>query len=153
MLDTILEFASVIALSSLKMLPGLGLGLVYQMSAFELFICLSAGGILGVFLFTMAGEQIRNYFKARRKRKGKERTKPVKIKKARRILRIWNKYGLIGVAILTPPMISPPFGSIISVAFRENRSRILIFMSISVVVWSAIFALLGDQILDLLGEK
>lgn len=153
MLEIILQYASVIALSSLKVIPGLGLALVYEMNALEIFICLSAGGILGIFLFTLAGEQIRLWLKKRRMEKNKDNPKPIKIKRARRILRIWNKYGLIGIAILTPPMISPPFGSIIAVAFREKRPRILLYMSISVVIWAAIFALLGDQILELLGQK
>ncbi len=153
MLEIILQYASVIALSSLKVLPGLGLALVYDMNALEIFICLSAGGILGVFLFTLAGEQIRNWLKRRRREKHKDNPKPIKIRKARRILRIWHKYGLIGVALLTPPVISPPFGSIIAVAFREKRSRILLFMSISVIIWAAILALLGEQVLELLGEK
>lgn len=152
MLEIILQYVSVIALSSLKVIPGLGLALVYEMNALEIFISLSAGGILGIFLFTLLGEQIRGWMKRRRQKKYKDNPKPLKIRKARRILRIWNKYGLVGVAILTPPMISPPFGAIIAVAFRESRMRILIYMSISVVVWAAIFALLGDQILELLGK-
>ena len=153
MLELILQYVSVIALSSLKVIPGLGLALVYEMNALEIFICLSAGGIIGVFLFTLAGEQIRSWLKRRRMEKNKDNPKPIKIKRARRILRIWNKYGLIGVALLTPPMISPPFGSIIAVAFREKRPRILLYMSISVLVWALIFALLGETILDFLGEK
>ena len=154
MLEIILEYVSVIALSSVKMLPGLALALVYQLSILEIFICVGGGGILGVFLFTIAGEQIRKWLKARRMRKMKDKpAKPIKIKKARKILRIWNKYGLLGVAILTPPVISPPIGSIISVAFRASRSRILIYMAISVIVWSGLFAILGEQILELVGEK
>jgi len=152
-LEIILEYLSVVALSSLKVLPGLALSLVYQMNVFEIFITLSVGGILGVFIFTFLGEQIRNGIKKRRQRKQKDNPKPLKIRKARKILRIWNKWGLVGVAILTPPMISPPFGAIISVAFRAKRSQIILYLCISVVAWAALFAILGEQILDLLGKK
>ena len=153
MLESILEYLSVIALRSLKVLPGLGLSLVYKMNTLEIFICLSIGGILGVILFTFLGEVIRTWLKKRRMRRKKDEQKPLKIRKARRILRLWHKYGLIGIAILTPPMISPPFGVIIAVAFRESRARIILYMAISVLAWALVLALLGDQILDLLGQK
>lgn len=152
-MELILQYLSVVALSSLKVLPGLALALVYQMNALEIFVTLSVGGILGVFIFTFLGEQIRNWAKQRRLKRRGDNPKPLKIRKARKILRIWHKWGLVGVAVLTPPMISPPFGAIISVAFRAKRSQIILYLCISVVVWAAVFALLGDQILDLLGKK
>ena len=64
-------------------------------------------------------------------------------------MKVWKKYGIIGIAFLTPPLISPPFGAIIAVAFREPRPRIIAFLATGVVLWSALFALLGDQVLAL----
>lgn len=153
MLEVFLQYLSVAALASIKVLPGLALAMVYKFNSLEIFLSLSIGGIAGITVFTFLGERIRTWLKRRRKDKNKGKDKSINIRKARRILRIWHKYGLLGIAVLTPPMISPPFGSIISVAFRENRGRILLYMYISVVAWAGIFALLGDQILALIGQS
>ena len=76
--------------------------------------------------------------------------KPHNIRRARRIKRLWSKFGIIGIALITPPIISPPVGAMIAVFFGERLRRIYLFMFLSVLLWAAIFALLGHQILELL---
>ncbi len=149
MLQLILKYLGVSATSAFKMLPALGVGLGFKFNFLELFVTLAAGGMLGVTVFTLLGTQIREWLKRRRQRRNQGKEKTVNIRRARRIVRIWRKYGLWGIAFLTPPVISPPIGAIIAVGFREKRSRILLFMGVSVGVWSAAFALLGNQILRL----
>lgn len=152
MIEILLQYLSVAALSSLKVLPGLTLAMFLNFNGLEIFLTLSIGGIAGVTVFTFWGERIREWLKRRRHRKNAGKDKKINIRKARRILRIWHKYGLLGVAILTPPLFSPPIGSIIAVAFRESRARILLFMYSSVLAWAAVLAVFGDKILDLLGN-
>ena len=153
MFEIFLQYLSVAALSSLKVVPGLALAMVYKFNGLEIFITVGTGGIAGTTVFTVLGERIRNWLKKRRKARKKPSNKNYNIRKVRRIFRIWHRYGLLGIAILTPPILSPMFGPIIAVAFREDRRRILLFMYISVLSWAAVFALVGDQILDLLGES
>lgn len=144
----ILEFLSVAGLSALKVLPGLALGIAHQMGSVEIFLALFLGGMLGVVGFSFFADKIRKWRKQRRKEK--PRDKPYNIRRIRRIMRIWKKYGLVGIAFLTPPMISPPFGALIAVAFGETFSRIMIFMTVSMLFWAGLLALLGDQILKLI---
>lgn len=87
---------------------------------------------------------------AKLQRSWKKMHKPLNIRKARRTKRLWSKVGIIGIALITPPMISPPVGALISVFFGERLKRIFLFMFLSAILWAAIFALLGHQILDLL---
>jgi uncharacterized membrane protein len=144
----VLQWLSVIGLGALRVLPALGLAMTYNFSGPEIFISLSIGGILGIVFFTFFGVRIRRWRKARRMRLG--HTKPLKIRRARRMKRLWNKFGIIGIALLTPPMISPPLGALIAVFFNERPARIYLFMFLSVFLWSAVFALVGQQILDLI---
>ncbi|MEM7035374.1 MAG: hypothetical protein AAF570_00265 [Bacteroidota bacterium] len=146
----VLQFLSVIGLSGLKMIPGLALAVVYEMTQFQIFLSLAIGGVAGVVAFSLLAMPIRNWRKRKRREKMKTSTKPLKIKKARKIVKLWKKYGLVGIAILTPPVVSPPIGSFIAVAFGEKFVRILLYMIPSVLVWSALFALLGDWFLALL---
>lgn len=144
----VLQFLTVMGMSSFKVIPGLALGVAYGLNGFEIFISLAVGGIAGIVVFTYLGERIRKWWHDYRARKrGNKPKKPLNIKRARRILRIWHRFGLAGIAAVTPPIISPPIGVAIALAFREKRSRILLYMSISVIVWAAIFALVGNHIL------
>lgn len=136
-------------ISTLKILPAVGFALLKEFTWWEIFISVSVGGISGVVFFSFWGTKIRAYVKARRRRRGRKKKK-MNIRKARRILRIWKRFGLFGIAFLTPPFISPPIGAIIAVAFGETYARILLYMTISTLAWAAIFALAGDRILALI---
>lgn len=147
----ILQYLSVMGMSSVKVIPGLAMGMAFEMNFLELFVSLSLGGIAGTFLFTYLGERLRRWLAHyRHKRRQGKGQKPINVRRIRRILRIWHRFGLAGIAALTPPIISPPIGVAIALAFRENRGRIILYMSISVVVWAAIFALVGKHVLDLI---
>ena len=146
MTTQLLKYLSVAALSAFKVLPGLGLAMGYQFNALELFLTLGIGSMVGVTAFTLLGTQIRQWIQHRRKSKSQTLTSK-KIRKIRRILNIWRRFGIWGIAFLTPPLISPPFGALIAVAFREDRRRILLTMFASIVFWCGLFAILGEQIL------
>jgi hypothetical protein len=54
----------------------------------------------------------------------------------RRIIRIWQSYGLIGLAALTPILFSIPIGTFIMTRFESNNKKILWYMLISITCWS-----------------
>lgn len=56
----------------------------------------------------------------------------------RRIIRIWQGYGLVGLAALTPILFSIPIGTFIMARFESNNRKILWYMLISVTCWSLI---------------
>ncbi|GIV37295.1 MAG: hypothetical protein KatS3mg032_1674 [Cyclobacteriaceae bacterium] len=60
----------------------------------------------------------------------------------RRFVMIWKKYGLAGVAFLTPLLLTPIGGTVLAVAFGSPKDRILIFMFISGAVWATIFTVM-----------
>lgn len=149
-MNEFLEWLTVVGLASLKVLPALGLALAHKLPAWEIFISLAIGSMLGVTFFTLFGLRIRRWRKERRKRKGIR--KPFNIRKARKWKRLWIRYGLPGVALLTPPVLSPPVGALIAVIFERRQGRILLYMGLSILVWCSLFALLGQQLYDLLEQ-
>jgi hypothetical protein len=54
----------------------------------------------------------------------------------RRIIRIWQSYGLVGLAALTPIIFSIPIGTFIMTRFESNNKKILWYMLISITCWS-----------------
>jgi hypothetical protein len=143
-----MTWLTVAGISSLKVIPGLALAMAQDMSSVEIFVTLAVGSMLGVIFFTMFGMRIRKWRKERRRRKGIQ--KPLNFRKARKWKRMWVRYGLPGVALLTPPLLSPPIGAFIAVAFEKRKGRILLFMGMSILLWCTIFALLGHQVLEVI---
>lgn len=60
----------------------------------------------------------------------------------RRFVQIWKKYGVGGVAFLTPLLLTPIGGTILAVAFGSPKDRILIFMFVSGALWATIFTVM-----------
>jgi Na+-transporting NADH:ubiquinone oxidoreductase subunit NqrB len=143
-----LEWLSVVGLSTVKVLAGLAMAITHGMKPWEIFAALAAGSMIGVTFFTFFGLTIRRWRKERRMRLGI--VKPLNYRKARKWKRMWLRFGLPGIALLTPPLISPPIGALIAVIFERRKGRILAYMGVSILLWSALFALVGDQILALI---
>ncbi len=78
--------------------------------------------------------------------------KPKKIfsKKTRRLVRIKSKYGLVGIALLNPIVISIPIGTFIAVRFYKNRKKVFLYLFAGVVFWSVVFAGFGAAIKNLI---
>lgn len=56
----------------------------------------------------------------------------------RRLATIWRKYGLAGVAALTPLVLTPIGGALVAVSFGGPRQKLLFYMLISAAVWSVV---------------
>ena len=54
----------------------------------------------------------------------------------RRIIKIWQSYGLVGLAALTPIIFSIPIGTFIMARFESSNKKILWYMLISITCWS-----------------
>lgn len=78
--------------------------------------------------------------------------KPKKVfsKKSRRLVRIKSKYGLVGIALLNPIIISIPIGTFIAVRFYKNKKKVFLYLFGGVVLWSLIFAGFGSAIKNLI---
>ena len=59
-------------------------------------------------------------------------------RRSRRMVRIWKRYGLLGLAALTPVLFSIPLGTFFMVRLEKNRSKIILYMFISITCWSLI---------------
>ena len=53
-------------------------------------------------------------------------------RRSRRMVRIWKSYGLLGLAALTPVLFSIPLGTFFMVRLEKNRSKIILYMFISI---------------------
>lgn len=56
--------------------------------------------------------------------------------RSRRIVRLWKRYGFVGVAAITPILLSIPLGTFILTRFENKKKKILVYLFVSIVFWS-----------------
>lgn len=61
-------------------------------------------------------------------------------KKNRFLVKVRQRYGLYGIVILTPILLSIPIGSFLASKYYSQRKNILLYLSLSVFVWSCIMS-------------
>lgn len=112
-----------------------------------------AGGGLGVVAFTYAGQAIVRFFdglSVRLRKKQKPRPRRIFTPGRRRLVRIRRRFGLWGIALLSPVLISIPIGCLVAVRFYSDRGRILRTMMAAVTFWSVIMAAFRDAFWELI---
>lgn len=96
-----------------------------------------AGMMTVVVAFTFFGDWIRvkilNRYFPKRKRFSERN---------RKFVGIWKKYGLVGVAALTPVFLTPIGGTLLAVSFGTPRDKLIFYMFISASFWSIVFSVI-----------
>ncbi len=100
-----------------------------------------------VFLFTFFGDWLKANVLSRFRRKNKASDE----RRNNRFASIWKKYGLAGVAALTPIILTPIGGTLLAVSSGSPKDKIIFFMFISAAVWSVLFSMaiyfFGNEVL------
>jgi membrane protein YqaA with SNARE-associated domain len=126
---------------AVKFLPAVVLSYSQQFNFWEILITASAGGIAGTVVYTYFGTEIRKWIQHHIHRKKKRK---INFKRLRTILKLWHRFGIYGIAFLTPPILSPPIGVAIAVAFKEKPRHIILVMSVSFLFWALLLATLWE---------
>jgi hypothetical protein len=121
--------------STVKFVMGPVTGKLMQLHWIETFLCTVLGMMTTVIVLTFAGEKVRKYWKSKKKTK-------IFTPKKRKIVKIWKKYGMWGVACLTPLLFTPIGGTLIAVSFGEKKHIIIFKMLIFGIFWGIILTLL-----------
>ena len=146
MWEEILKAIPVYLSSMLKFIFGPIGGYAAGLNLITTILATVAGMMTVVLSFTYAGNWLREhvinrFFKKSKKFSGSNR----------KFVKIWKKYGLVGVAALTPIILTPIGGSILAVSSGSPKEKIVLFMFISATVWSVIFSVaiyfFGNEVL------
>lgn len=70
----------------------------------------------------------------------KPRHKPIFSLRNRMIIRVKKSYGLWGIVITTPVLLSIPVGAFIASHYYSKDRRVIVYMLISIIGWGAIFS-------------
>jgi hypothetical protein len=92
-----------------------------------------AGYSAGAMVVLLAGAPLRDWLVRKLK---------IPVKRDSLIWRIWERWGLAGLGLLAPVTIGPQAGSILALAVGERAVRVFVALSLGVVPWCILFAIL-----------
>lgn len=149
---TFITYVTIYVLCMFKIVFGPTMGYAAGLHPLES-VALTVGGMMTtVIIFTFLGDRIRTKFLLKY-------FKPKKVftKRNRRFVKIWRKYGELGIAFLTPILLSPPGGTLIAIALGGTPKKTIGYMFIWSVFWSFVityaFYYSGDELRELLGSS
>ena len=149
----ILEGLSVVLVSSLKFFVGLvNATVLFDLGFIPSVLLTVGGGMAGVFIFAYLDKLLVNLWY---KITGKERATKVKFNRSRRfMIRIRSKYGLAGIALLTPILLQVPVGTILAMRLIKDVRKVSLYMLVSFTLFSLIdcgqYYSFGFQVKDFL---
>lgn len=149
-------------ISSVKFIFAFPLAVRYDFSFHNTLLITSAGGISGVLFFAFFSEEIivfynwfvyqylvrypRTHRVAKAVKSIYHKVFPKKEKKifsprSKRFVRIKQTYGLIGISVLTPLLLSIPLGTFLAIRFYKRTNKTIFYLCAAVVMWSFIVSM------------
>lgn len=122
---------TVLLSSAIKFILGPAEGFTFHLHPVITWAATVSGMMLSVVVFTYFGGWIRRRLLTRFRKKQKAPSSN------RRFSGVIKKYGLGGVAFLTPILLTPIGGTILAVSLGKPKEKILLFMLISAMSWGA----------------
>jgi len=137
----ILKYVSVFLLSMVKFFGGPLAGVSMGLS-FGVTLALTVTGMMtSVLIFSWLGCTLSEWYAARCRLK----QKPVFTKRSRNIVKIWQRFGMTGIAFLTPVLFSPIIGTIVATVLGVSQRKIILNMLWSALFWGVAFTFLIMQ--------
>jgi len=136
MWEEILRALPIYLMSMLKFIFGPVLGKAAGLSLLTTMLVTAGGMMTAVIMFTYFGKFIREkivnrFFPA----------KAYESKQNKRIVVFLKRYGLVGIAFLTPVILTPIGGTLLAVGLGNRREKIIAYMVISASIWSVLLTL------------
>jgi Putative small multi-drug export protein len=133
-MDMVQNIILVFVTSIVELWLGIPIGLYLKLNPVLIAISAAFGSILSVFLIIVVGEGIRNAF---------IKWRGVNSPNEGRIYDIWNKYGIIGLGLLSPLFFGAPLGAALGIGLGVSKERLFFWMTIGIVIWSAFLTTAG----------
>jgi hypothetical protein len=94
------------------------------------------GGIAGNIVFTYLSAALLRAIHNFRVKRGLIHRKKVFTNFNRRIIRIKTKFGLAGIAFITPIFLSTPIGAFLAERFFRDKKKIIVYLSAATIFWA-----------------
>jgi uncharacterized membrane protein len=112
------------------------LGIISGLSPVWVILTAFIGNMLTVLIVIIGFQKVKDWMESRNRKNGKAESK-----RTERGKRIWNKYGMPGVALLGPILIGTHIAAFIGLLFGANKTNATVWMTISIGLWSLAFGI------------
>jgi membrane protein YqaA with SNARE-associated domain len=139
-----LKILTVAGLATFEIYAAIPAGFAFGLSPWAIFFASITGGLIGTFVAAFLGDRIRAFF---------HKNKPAKNtaeKKHPMMLRLWNKYGIIGLGFLGTMSVGAPISLAVGIGLNANIKKLVIWCCIGVITRCVVFTLVGWYGLKLL---
>lgn len=136
-MEQIIQYLTIYILSTLKFIFGPALGVTYGLSVPETVFFNTLGMVTPAYLVRIYGDKIRLLYKKWFVKKSQK----IFTKKNRTFVKVWNKFGLPGVAFLVPLILMPIPGAIIANMFSEDTRLYIRWLWIFGVLYSTLMSI------------
>ncbi|MBD8015872.1 small multi-drug export protein [Microbacterium sp. APC 3898] len=113
------------------------LGIIWGLSPFWVMVLAFVGNMVTVLALIIGFDRFQIWYNKRQEAKGKAVSK-----KNERAKRIWNKYGLPGLAMLGPILIGTHIAAFIGMTLGATKKNTTLWLTISIAVWTLAFGIL-----------
>ena len=137
------KWITIVLMSAVKYALGVGTALA-SVDAYTGFVLTSIGGIFGAIVFVYGGGFLELWVFSHFRKKDKPRK--IFTRKNRILVQMRNRGGLLLIAFISPVFISIPVGSLVAVSFIKNKLKIVIYLSISVLIWGVFIFMIKHHI-------
>jgi len=132
------KILTLIGLATFEIYAAIPAGFAFKLHPLEIFCYSLLGGLIGVFVAAYLGDIIKQWIsKFRKPKTGKIAKEPGFV------LKIWEKYGVIGLGLLGTMSVGAPISIGIGVGFNVPTNKMLFWCSIGVLLRCAIFTAIG----------
>jgi membrane protein YqaA with SNARE-associated domain len=132
-----LKALTVAGLATFEIYVAIPTGFAFGLSSWTIFIASVTGGLIGTFVAAFLGDKIRALFHK------KKPTKDAAEKKHPMMLRLWNKYGIIGLGFLGTMSVGAPISLAVGIGLNANVKKLATWCCIGVITRCIVFTLVG----------
>jgi len=102
----------------------------------EVMLVSCGGGIAGNIFFTHLSAVILKWIETFKANRGLTQKKKTFTTFNRRVMTVKRKFGLAGIAFITPILLSTPVGAFLAERFFKDKKKIIVYLSVATVFWA-----------------
>ncbi len=138
------KILTVAGLATFEIYAAIPAGFAFGLSPMIIFLASLIGGLIGFFVAAYLDDKIKSLINQFRKNKVEKPKKEPGF-----VLRIWDKYGVIGLGLLGTMTVGAPISMGIGVGFNVSTNKMVFWCSLGVLIRCALFTSIGHYSLQL----
>ena len=119
------------------------IGVVAGLHAVPVTVLAFIGNMLTIMIVILLMDKIQGWLE-KRIEKDPEKSKT----REQRAVRVWKRYGLPGLALLSPVLIGSHLGAILAMGFGGTRKQITVWMTASIFFWAIVTGIVSHYGVD-----